>query len=74
MITTQKQLRAAFWQAHPQFKRGVKRIGTKDGRAIYAAKTQNDYPADVRMAWCDFVESTRRAGDITENLAERATL
>ena len=74
MITTQKQLRAAFWQAHPQFKRGVKRIGTKDGRAIYAAKTQNDYPADVRMAWCDFVEYVRRSGEIIDALAERATL
>ena len=28
MITTQKSLRAAFWEAHPYFKRGVKRVGT----------------------------------------------
>lgn len=74
MITTQKQLRDAFWEAHPQFKRGVKRIGTKDGRAIYAPKKQNDYPADVRMAWCDFVESMNRNGEISDDLTERATL
>ena len=35
---------------------------------------QNDYPADVRMAWCDFVESTRRSGEIADDLCERATL
>ena len=74
MITTQKQLRNAFWQAHPQFKRGVKRIGTKDGRAIYAAKTQNDYVTDIRCAWVDFTDHMARCGEITQELAERATL
>ena len=74
MITTQKQLRAAFWQAHPQFKRGVKRIGTKDGRAIYAPKTQNDYPADVRMAWYDYTEHMWVSGEISPDLIARATL
>lgn len=61
MISTQKDLRNAFWAEHPQFKR--------KGR-----QKQNEYPVDVRMAWCDFVEAMRRNGDITENLAGRATL
>ena len=60
-ITTQRELRTEFWHNHPQFKR---RGRTK----------QNDYPADIRMAWCDFVESCRRNGDISEALANRATL
>lgn len=61
MITNQKDLRAAFWEAHPQFKR--------QGR-----KTQNDYPTDTRLAWVDFVDSMNRNGQIDDNLAQRATL
>lgn len=60
-ISTLAELRRAFWQAHPQFKRNGK---TK----------QNDYCTDIRVAWVDFVDSTRRNGDISENLAQRATL
>lgn len=60
-ISTQAALRTAFWEAHPQFKR---RGRTK----------QNAYNATIRAAWCDFVEQTRRSGDISEALADRATL
>lgn len=60
-ISTLTELRAAFWSCHPHFKR---RGRTK----------QNDYSIDIRMAWCDFVEHIRRSGDISERLAERATL
>jgi len=60
-ITTQKALRASFWQSQP--------IGLKQGN-----KRQNDYPADVRMAWCDFVEWMNRSGHISDSLANRATL
>ncbi len=70
MISTQAELRQEFWRTHRQFK--PKSIKTDMGH--YVKAKQNDYPADVRMAWCDFVESTRRNGDITEQLAERATL
>lgn len=61
MITTQKALRAAFWESHPKLKRvpGFK---------------QNQYPADTRMAWCDFVESCTRNWQISDTLANRATL
>lgn len=61
MITTQKALRDAFWAEHPKLVR-------------CAGKKQNDYPADTRMAWCDFVEAMRRNGEISEALANRATL
>jgi hypothetical protein len=40
----------------------------------YYGKSQNDLPADVRCAFCDFVEHLARDGAITENLAQRATL
>lgn len=59
--STLTALRTAFWADHPFLQR---RGRTK----------QNDYPINIRMAWCDFVESTRRNGDISEALANRATL
>lgn len=61
MITTQKQLRAEFWRYYPELKR-------------IPGKTQNEYPTDVRVAWCDFVERMYRSGQISEALADRATL
>ena len=53
-------LRDSFWENHHY----VKKPG----------KTQNDYPIDVRMAWCDYVECMHRDGEITDALAQRATL
>jgi len=61
MITTQEQLRKEFWHYYPELKR-------------IPGKTQNEYTTDVRVAWCDFVERMYRAGQISEKLAERATL
>jgi hypothetical protein len=60
-ITTQKDLRDSFWESHPTL--------TRKGR-----QTQNDYPANTRMAWCDYVEFLSRDGLISEALAQRATL
>lgn len=60
-ITTQQGLREEFWDRHPEFKR---RGRTK----------QNDYCAEIRLAWCNFVEYSQRNGDISEQLAQRATL
>ena len=56
----QSKLRAAFWQAFPQFQR--------------RGATQNDYKTDIRVAWCDFIEAARSNGEITDRVAERATL
>ena len=61
MITTQKDLRAEFWRTHPQFKR-------------VPGWTQNDYRTDIRVAWCDFIETLYRDGIISKGLGERATL
>lgn len=61
--TTQKQIRNAFWQEHPEFQH-LRR----------AKKTQNDYPCDLRMAFVDFVDALERDTHITEALANRATL
>ena len=60
MITTQSQLRAAFWQ-------DIDVTATP-------GKRQNDYPADVRMAFVDYVDMLAWSGEISEALADRVTL
>ena len=59
--TTQKDLRSAFWESHPQYKR--------KGR-----QTQNQYDATICTAWNDFVDMMQKSNQISEKLAARATL
>jgi hypothetical protein len=63
MYTTQKQVRAAFWESFPEFRGEYRK-----------AKRQNDYRTDIRVSFCDFVESLRRDGLISEKLAYSVTL
>ncbi len=66
-MTTQKEVRAAFWVGWtPALKAAA---GIKRGM-----RTQNDYPADVRMEWVDFVDMLQKDGHISEALAARVTL
>lgn len=60
-ITTQKDLRAAFWQAHPNL--------TRKGQ-----QKQNAYPTNVRVAWVEYVDAMCRCDEISVSLAQRATL
>ena len=62
-ITTQAQLRGAFWEDHPQF-----------SGAFRAGKRQNDYPCAIRTAFVDYVDSLSQGGTISEKLAARVTL
>ncbi len=67
MITSQKQLRAAFWAAHPELEETARKRGT-------FSKGQNSQNCDTRMAWIDFVDCMARSGQISEKLSNRATL
>ena len=58
-ITSQKQIRAEFWRVHPDLSR--RRVGA-------------DYPTDTRVAFVDFIDSLARNDEISEKLAQRATL
>lgn len=60
-ITTQAQIRVNFWANHSQFKR-------------HSGWKQNDYPTDVRVAFCDWLDYLHRDGQISDALAQRATL
>ena len=66
--TTQKQIRAAFWRDNSD--RLTRKQRTMTGRT----PTQNDYPADTRCAFVDYVDMLQRDGQISEALAERVTL
>ncbi len=66
-ITTQKQVRDAFWDAHPSFDHQAREAGIR-------SKGQNAQCATVRCAFVDFVDYLARDGQISEALADRVTL
>ena len=67
MMTTQKQVRAAFWDAHPSFDHQARAAGIR-------SKRQNEHCATVRCSFIDFVEYLHRDGQISDSLANRVTL
>ena len=69
-MTTQKEIRAAFWAAHPTADR--RRYPARDWTR--EDKSTRDYCTDTRCAYVDFVDYLARSGQITETLAARATL
>lgn len=79
MITTQRELRALFWSENPHLSRRYMTETTVDKYSgVVSSKvrpaTQNEYPTDTRVAWCDFVDHMERDRQISEALASRATL
>ncbi len=64
MITNQRDLRTAFWHQNPQYKRSEM---VKMGNQFF-------FKADIRCAFVDWVDSLARDGQISEALAQRATL
>lgn len=66
-ITTQAQVRAAFWNDHPSFDHQARAAGIR-------SKRQNEHCATVRCAFVDYVDSLARSGEISEALAGRVAL
>ena len=67
IYTNQQQLRAAFWAEHDSFDHQARAAGIR-------SKGQNAQCATVRCTWCDWIDSLARDGQISEALAQRATL
>lgn len=65
MYTTQKQVRAAFWQEHPQLPR--RKIPNYSGNGKM-------HRTNVRCAFADFVDYLSKDRQISEALAQRVTL
>ena len=63
--TTQKQIRAAFWESHQDLPR--RKITNYAGNGKM-------YQTDTRCAFCDFVDALNKNGEISDQLANRATL
>ncbi len=67
MYTTQKQIRAAFWDAHPHLEEQAREAGM-------LTAPQNRHCATVRCSFVVFVDSLQRSGLISDALADRATI
>lgn len=63
MYSTITQIRTAFWEAHPQFIREYR-----------ARKRQNDYRADIRCTFCEWLDCIHKDGLISDHLANIVTL
>jgi hypothetical protein len=66
-MTTQKQIRASFWQSHPDLESHALKWQIKTA-------PHNRHNATTRTAFVDYLDTLARAGEISENLASRATL
>lgn len=65
VVTTQRELRRLFWEQHPDLPR--KKIPNYSGNGTM-------YRTDTRCAWCDWIDALSKSGEITQELAQRATL
>ncbi len=63
--TTQREVRRAFWQAHPDLPRWKIRNYAGNGKM---------YVTDTRCAFSDFVDYLSKEGQISQELAQRVTL
>ena len=64
-MTTQRQIRRRFWETFPELPK--KRIKDHSGHGTMPV-------ADVRIAFVDFVDALQKSGEISPELAQRATL
>jgi hypothetical protein len=72
MLTTQKQVRKAFWDA---WRRGeFKGLSVTPRRITNYSGNGKMHNTDTRTAFCDFVDGLSKAGELTEGLADRVTL
>ncbi len=67
LYTTQPQIRKAFWEQHPQHEAHARKWGIKTA-------PQNRHNCDTRQAFCDFIDRLAWNDEISDALANRATL
>ena len=67
MITNQKELRRAFWASFPELETEARRMRT-------VSKGQNAQTCDTRMTFCDWLDGLSKSGQVSEKLAQSATL
>lgn len=62
-MKTFKEIRAEFWNAHPQFRAEYRKTWTQD-----------QYRADIRVSFTDYIDHLQKSGEITEKQAYKITL
>ena len=72
MMTTQKQVRQAFWQAWRDVQ--FQSLSVTPKRITNYSGNGKMHNTDTRCAFCDFVDSLNRDGQLAEGLADRVTL
>lgn len=65
--TTQAEVRRAFWEMMREFQPEM-------AKEYRRGKRQNEYPADIRMRFVDFVDAEQKDGNLSEQLAQKVTL
>lgn len=65
--TSQRAIRAAFWESHPEHEAYARKWEIKTA-------PQNRHNTETRVAFCDFVNYLRHSEQISEKLAFRVTL
>jgi hypothetical protein len=68
MLTTQRQIRAAFWRDH----KGVPNITPRRIRDYSGNGKMHN--TDTRCAFADYVDALYKSGEISQDLAQRVTL
>jgi hypothetical protein len=66
-MKTQKEVRANFWAY-------LKEIAPQYLKEYKTSKKQNQYTADVRILFVDYIDNLHKSGEITQNLAYKVTL
>jgi ABC-type uncharacterized transport system YnjBCD substrate-binding protein len=66
-MKTIKQVRENFWEY-------LKEVAPELAKQRRTKKRQNDYCADIRMTFADWVDNIHRDGQITDSMAQRVTL
>ena len=67
-MTTQKELRVAFWRDH----QGMKGISRR--KITHYSGNGKMFNTDTRCAWTDYKDHLQTCGVISQELAYRATL
>jgi len=71
-VTTQKQVRKAFWDA---WRRGeFSGLNVTPKKIINYSGNGHMHNTDTRVTFCDFVDGLSRSGEISQALAGRVTL
>ena len=66
-MKTQKEVKSNFWGY-------IKEVAPQHLKEYKTSKRQNQYTADVRILFVNYVDNLHKSGEINQNLAYKVTL